>query len=132
MELKDFVAETIVQICEGIQEANKRTEEYGCVVCPQIATDSAAATYRDERRQPQIVNFNVAITVKDNKMDIAKGGSFAIGPISANKGVEEGSTTETQEVNRVSFSLPVLFPSVEPDGDRSFKPIGRAKNLRTT
>ena len=36
MELKDFVAETIVQICEGIQDAQKRTAGTDAVIAAPV------------------------------------------------------------------------------------------------
>ena len=34
MELKDFVKETLLQITQGIKEAQEATEEYGSVINP--------------------------------------------------------------------------------------------------
>ncbi len=107
MELKDFVAETLSQIVEGVQIAQKR--EDGTNVNAAMAGAEFGGhlvnvgTYGVATR----VDFDVSVTAETKGGAGAKLSVFGIG-------AEGGAGHTAGSANRISFSVPVRLP----DGDR--------------
>ena len=62
MELKDFVKETLLQITQGIKEAQEATEEYGSVINP--------SSYNSERTiiMPLLKTRNILYRMSNLKL----------------------------------------------------------------
>jgi hypothetical protein len=113
MDLKDFVAETLVQIVEGVEDARKRVEDKSVGVNPQMATthDHAGAQgllHIGGQTFAQVVQFDVALTVLEGKGTKGGIGIFAGG---IGLGSSGQSQTENSSVSRVKFSIPLVLPT---------------------
>lgn len=71
MELKDFIAQTISQVMEGVSEAQKLAENVGGAVNPKgqvyLTPDSAPFMDKGTTRIGDFINFDVAIEVTEGK-----------------------------------------------------------------
>ncbi|RHO73391.1 hypothetical protein DW083_05970 [Parabacteroides sp. AF48-14] len=121
MELKDFIKETLVQIAQGIEEAQVELAETDCIINPRDIKEDGFANViiKNKRHTVQCVDFNIALTSTSESADKAgigvMLGSFGIG---GNRTSSDGSTSNTS----ISFSVPVVFPSI----DNENKPVSRS------
>lgn len=121
MDLKEFVKETIVQISNGIEEANSELKESEAMVNPiyvQLNSNDAQGYGRTKERDPdcenpdsnllQKVDFDVAVSVEAGKQGSA-GAKLSIASIGI--GAEGKTESSNKSESRIKFSLPVVFPS---------------------
>lgn len=120
MELKDFVKETLIQIVQGISEAQDALADTDCAInpCETKNGDYATAYIKNKSRIVQDVDFNIALTSSTNSEN-KTGVGVLLGSIGlgGNQTSTDGNTSNTN----ISFSVPVVFPSV----DNNNKPISR-------
>ncbi|MGO4550286.1 hypothetical protein AB4059_04175 [Lysobacter sp. 2RAF19] len=114
MDLKDFVANTISGIIEGLVEAQARIDAHGAFVNPGnlmgSTKDRGESALWDNRNNnyARSISFDVALTVQEGTNTGAKIG-VATGLLNLNAG---GASENSQlAVNRVQFSVPILFPA---------------------
>ena len=64
MELRDFISETLIQIVQGINDAQKALKETECVINPRNIEqgDYAKAIIKNKAHVVQDVSFNIALT----------------------------------------------------------------------
>jgi hypothetical protein len=111
MKLKDFVAETLKEIIDGVTEAQGYYSSKGASVnSPNIVYRMAEASQLMDQVSGQIaqmVEFDVAITAAEGTE--TKGGiGVFVGPIGlGSQGKSDASNTS---VSRIKFSVPVLLP----------------------
>lgn len=111
MELKDFVAESIKQIIDGINEAKTYGEANGARINPhhQIHNSHNANSRRDRTTGETIetIDFDVAVTVTEGTQ--TKGG---IGVFTgfAGLGSQGQSEAANSSVSRLRFTVPIVFP----------------------
>lgn len=106
MELREFIAETLVQIQEGVQDAISRrsgTPQAAGVINPVFGTDMDAAG----PDHIQKVDFDVAVTVTEKAN---AGGKAGIKVFSIELGGEAGKSAEQSIVSRVKFAVPLISP----------------------
>lgn len=100
MELKEFVAETLKQVIDGVTAAQKYAAQNGSVV----GHDKEKSIYV---QSPQIVNFDVEVTTQDGVQTKGGAGIF-VGPVGA--GSQAGSERSSHYSNRIQFSVPLYLP----------------------
>ena len=101
MELKDFIAETLVQIQQGVEDAiSLRTGKLG-VINPAFGVDANAFT--KDHIQP--VEFDVAITVSDKA---SGGGKAGLKIFSVELGANGAKEKENSTVSRIKFTIPII------------------------
>lgn len=114
MELKDFVANTIGEIIEGLVEAQKRVTPHGAYINPgnlmRSTKEPGESALWDNRNNnyARPISFDVALTVEEGTNTGAKVG-VAAGIF--NLGAGGASENKQLAVNRVQFTIPVLFPA---------------------
>jgi len=114
MELKDFVAKTLLQVIEGVRIA--QSGEDG----PNVNADMAGASFGGNLINvgsygvATRVDFDVSVTAESSAGAGAKLTVMGVG-------VGGGAEHKAGSANRISFSVPVRLP----DGD-----TGRANRLR--
>lgn len=116
MDLKEFVKETLVQITQGVKEAQVECKEIGGLVNPMLSvkTCNDEVYKHDGKDYPATkVSFNVALTEANNKGDKTGIGVF-LGKVSLGK--EANKESEKQTVTSVEFSVTVVFPYISRDG----------------
>lgn len=102
MDLKTFVADTLVQIVEGVEEAREKIDQgsTNAVVNPVVSH----AFHND----PENVTFDVAVTVAD---EASKGGKAGIKVFSAEIGGGVDSKVSNQAATHIKFNIPLAVPS---------------------
>jgi len=108
MELKEFVKEVLVQLCEGVSDAQVEVSKLGGVVNPSGFRDDVKT--EDKRRPVEIVHFEIGL-VSENK----EGSSKGIGVFLSAIGIGGKSTDEErlESVTRIKFSVPIALPAVD-------------------
>lgn len=113
MELQDFISGTLVQIINGVANAQAQTSTSGAVVSPKVHAGPEVASplgylWCDSQQFAQIVQFDVALTTTKGK---AKKGGIGILAGAITVGGSGQSSAETSTVNRIKFSVPLILPS---------------------
>jgi hypothetical protein len=110
MNLKEFVAEALVQLVEGVIDAQDRTKDKKARIAPRLNANPETlklGVFNTGDVPAQMVSFDVALTAMEGTA--TKGG---IGLVVAM--VTLGSTGQSKEesssVSRVKFSVPVSLP----------------------
>ena len=115
MNLKEFVAETLRQIMDGVTEAKKYGSEVGAEVNPsgnlgRFDRMPEGVIYRQTEnggQYAQDVSFDVAVTTVEESQ--SKGGAkLAVAVFSVGGGKQSASTNSS--VSRVQFTVPVFLP----------------------
>lgn len=117
MELKEYVCQTIVQICQGVKDAQRECAEMGAIVNP------AAFVYKDGdcyiptklnqagvERRVQLIEIDAMLT--DSSSDTS-GGHLGLSVSFLGVKFGEDQKTGKESTNHVHFSVPVALPSVE-------------------
>lgn len=116
MELKEFVKETLIQITEGVKEAQEKCFESGGLINPMLAVKTSnAEVYRhhDSDYPATKITFRVGLTESDSK-DNKKGIGVFLGKMSI--GAESSKSSEIQSVTSVEFSVVAVLPYVDRKG----------------
>lgn len=112
MELKEFVSETIVQITQGILDAQEQTKSTGILISPPLRTEKDGQ-YEINRRDKmnyilQTLHFDVSLSVESTTTGGGQG-KASIAVFSASLGgKKESKDTNT---SRISFDIPICWPS---------------------
>lgn len=104
MELQNFITETLKQIVEGVQGAQK-----------YIATKQINATIQPKKSQEKIetVEFDVAVTsIESNQSGIS--GGIKVASI-FNIGGEGKNLSSEQNISRIKFKVQIELPHQEND-----------------
>jgi len=113
MNLKEFVAETLVQLVDGVIEAQARTKDQKAMINPRLLADSTTGkiglfhTNSGTGVPAQMITFDVALTATEGTG--TKGGIAVIAGI-LTLGSTGQSKEESSSVSRVKFSVPVSLP----------------------
>lgn len=107
MDLKTFVKETLVQIAEGVNEAQQGVEGAKCKLVrgeQQYISDKVGIPHVTNINEypVSVVNFNVTLT-NDDKQDSGGGLSVLFGTF--NIGAKAAKTTQQATSNSVSFQV---------------------------
>ncbi len=113
--MKEFVSETLFSIVDGIKEAQDKSKDLGASINPGGLMRNKASVKENSvwdnttNNYAQSVAFDIAITAEDT----AQGGA-KVKVLSGIFGGEIGGEKESKNVlaSRVSFSVPVLFPTI--------------------
>lgn len=114
MELKSFISETLLQLVEGVKEAQGKAKEHGGIVNPKvhITPKDARVGFSKESVHPinliYFVHFDIAITAVEGKETNGGIGVFVGAVGLGSQGHSEESNTTHSKIN---FDLAVQFPS---------------------
>lgn len=113
MELKDFVAQTLVQIVEGIDQANDSlSNKSAFVASSNIKTSEDIKYYYDKDRTLHYVSnvdFDVAINIQDSQSKTG-GANIEVFSVLNIGGKGEKGLINTS-TNRIKFTLPLALPT---------------------
>lgn len=113
MDVEQFVAETLKQICRGVASAQSEVADTGkgvispSVVQADIATAFRALTHPKTHTPIKEVEFDLAVTVTEASGSEGKL-SLSVFPIKAGIGGESSKAMES--VSRVKFVVPIALP----------------------
>ncbi|WP_206188308.1 hypothetical protein [Parasedimentitalea denitrificans] len=129
MELKEFIREAIVDIAEGIREADDKLKSMGGLVNPGAHKAGKAEVTGSDRRGPVIgrkpeefvaprttLKFDVAVSAASDTEEGA-GASAKIWVFAAS--VDGKTVAKTESVSRLSFDVDVVFPHDKDQKDRA-------------
>jgi hypothetical protein len=111
MELKEFVAETLKQIVEGLVVAQEHVKDKGATINPQdLTSTSGFPRYYTcgDGTNVQMIEFDVSLIATEGK---EAGGHIGVFFGSLGAGARGKSETENSATNRVKFSVPIILPS---------------------
>ena len=113
MELKEYIAETLVQISAGIEAAQNECRDCGGFINPahRVSNKRSAESHFGVLPSGQnifLVDFNVAITVVEENGSDTSGKLKVCGVIDIGGGVEQSNTSSA--TNKVSFKVPMALP----------------------
>ena len=112
MNLQEFIAESLLQIINGVKEAQTGSADTGAHINPAgliMPQEKISAPYHpNEDTYSSYIEFDVAITVTEGAE--RKGGIGVAAGIFAIGG--QGKTeTQSGTISRIKFSVPVMLPS---------------------
>ncbi len=114
MELRDFVAESLKQVVDGIVNAQEYSKKKGAFINPKdmvnTSNNGLIVTHNLGSGQypiPQVIEFDVAVTVSEGMEAKAGIGVFA-GALGL--GTQAKVADGNSSISRIKFSIPVLFP----------------------
>ncbi len=114
MNLKEFVRDTIIQIVDGVREAQVLAERAGAQVIPHLgqlyppkAAEERFIVVRNSGGLLADLEFDIALTVNEEKgTGVAAGGTVAI----FGGGLKSGSSSGSESVSRIKFHIPIVLP----------------------
>ena len=109
MELKEFIKTAITDITEAISELQSELDN-GAVINPSISRgEHGKAVLVDQGVAPiEHLNFDVAVTATEAS-NIDGNVKVGISIFGAKVGTE--SNAKTENVSRLTFSVPIVFPA---------------------
>lgn len=109
MELKEFIKTAIVSITEAVSDLQK-TLDNGTVVNPTLLQGDyeKSIMINNEVRIIERLNFDVAVTATESS-GLEGGTKAGISIFGAKVGAE--TNTKTENVSRLTFSIPLVLPS---------------------
>jgi hypothetical protein len=115
MDLKDFVADVISQLTDGMIEAINRhdAKKIPGKINPVFPGESGEL---DWKGAVQNIEFDISVTVSDKKSGEATGGVKVYVADISGKGSKSREDTTT---NRIKFTIPVSLPAHQISGSKS-------------
>lgn len=118
MNLQQFVAESLVQIVNGVREAQTQLKGSGARVAPLMrnttAKDSIGSAEGDGGQPVFLVEFDVLVAAAEGTG--TKGGiGVVVGVLGL--GSQGQSESKTGQDSRIQFKVPLLLPAQSRDGN---------------
>lgn len=107
MDLKEFVAETLVEIQEGVELAIQRTREQKTTGVINPVWGGTSHVGNDHIRE---VKFDIAVTVSDKSAGKLGSGIKVMG---ISIGGDLSESEESAHVSRIQFVIPIVPPVTE-------------------
>ena len=116
MELKEFITESLVQIAEGIDDANAKLKGSEAFVNPnsvQAYSKEAKAygrvntNFKEDLPLVELIEFDVAIQAESGEKT---GGGLKISIASIGLGAEGSTSDSHSSQSRIKFSIPMVYP----------------------
>ncbi len=138
MEIKSFISDALVQICEGIIDAQEKTGQMakdGYFVPCVIRSETKGATFTE-------VTFDIALEVVNEsgtgtKRVVDGNAKIFVASVEVSSTQGEKQTDRTSRLSRVQFKIPMIWPdfpnkiaSQQPPMPVSERVQQRLENLR--
>ena len=115
MELKDFIAQTLTQIVEGVRSAQEPTKKLDGIINPTMNDFSdnpnlghiGTRGYSNDQRVIFPVQFDVSLSTEQAK---TKGGEAGLRVSVFSAGGKKQTKSTESQVAQVKFVVPVLLP----------------------
>ena len=122
MELKDYIAETLVQITNGIIEAQKRLQDSDVIVNPAKTFGSKGDFWIGKNqdigsvaRRVQEVEMKIGV-ISTEETTGDGGAKLHLGVLNLGAGIEDKGMERNE--NYVKFSIPVSFPVTDYEPEK--------------
>ncbi len=96
MELKEYIETVLVDICEAVSEAKRKTEK--------IAAIAPASVEGKVVDNGQLVDFEILVAASNSSQKEVSGKIQVIGI-----GGKADNTQEIQKTNKIKFQVPIYF-----------------------
>ncbi|WP_394749575.1 hypothetical protein [Spongiimicrobium salis] len=108
MDLKDFIKQTLIEITNGVTEAQQEIKDSGAYINPEgfHTGEHVRSNYSREYRHVQKVKMSVGVNVVENSE--MKGGAGIISVLSL--GVSGKVSDVNTITNRIEFEIPISLP----------------------
>ena len=131
MELKEFIKTAITDITDAISELQNEIGS-DAIVSPPMPSPITLKTLKQNGRNRLIsdIDFDVAITVGSVDSMEGNAGAGVLQVFSAK--VNAGNESRTENVSRLTFSIPVIYPTAEVITDREVETEQTRERHRTS
>lgn len=132
MELKEFIKTAITDITDAVSELQAGLDN-GAIVNPSlpnpIPNETVDVSQNDSvNNRISNIDFDIALTVSDT--DTIEGeGKIGIQVFSAKIGGDSKSRTEN--ISRITFSIPIVLPTLHLKSDKEYYEQTCNRNLKT-
>lgn len=115
MNLKEFVAESLKEIIDGVKEAQDHAKNTNAEVCPSLTRfgEGKEAYYVSSNTAQKVVyvDFDVAVSAEEgtNKERGGRGG-IKVAFMKVEAGLDIKKTEKESTISRLQFRLPVVWP----------------------
>ncbi len=111
MELKEFVSQSLLQIFEGVKQAQDQLKDTGGTIAPSnISSRPQHPSIIGYVHSAPIISVDIDVSVTTTDANNSKAGlGLFIAAFSG--GVQAGSESSNNQFNRLRFSVPVVLPS---------------------
>ncbi len=108
MDLKDFIKQTLIEITNGVKEAQESIKDSGAYINPKglHSGENIRSGYEDQFRSLQKVKMSVAVNAVENSE--MKGGIGIISVFSA--GLSSKVSDINTVTNRIEIEIPISLP----------------------
>ena len=117
MELKEFAKETLLQLTEGVKEAQAECLKHGGLINPMlevpISHTGSKVQIKDKYFPVTKVEFKVGLS-ENTGTENKKGIGVFLSSISL--GAEQTKDKSFQSITSIEFSVPVVLPFIDRDG----------------
>lgn len=109
MDLKSFIKEGLIDICQGVSEAKKEIK-HNIIAPSKIEVDDHVKHFYEMSQ----IEFDIATTVKDITSSAIEGKvkTSIISVVSAKITAKGNVENENQSITRIKFSVPVTFLNI--------------------
>lgn len=110
MELKEFVSQSLLQIFEGIQQAQSQLQNSSGKIVPAypyLKNDNGTILSSNNSQPIVLIDFDVSLTTVDAS---TTKGTFGIFVAAFGGGAQAGSESSNNQFSHLKFSIPVLLP----------------------
>jgi|SRR5690554_672777 len=109
MELQEFIRQTLVQITQGIIDAQDELQNTECLINPMSYTSASNYIFEgveNSTRSIQKIKMNIVLDVTNSS-----GSNSGIGVAKVIKaGIDNSESKSQKEVTTVEFEIPISFP----------------------
>lgn len=123
MELRDFISSTILEISQGIKQAQVKCtdENLDVLINPDITIgskgdyvipDTKKSKYNFNRRV-QLLEMDISVTVSETEQNSVSGGAGISKIVKIGVDASTSGSTENTSQNRIKFTIPVAFPAAK-------------------
>lgn len=111
MELQEFIKETLVQITNGVIEAQKEIKETGGLINPKSWTKDLLSSSSSDNHLNTIQKVKMNVVVNVTEKAGTSSGINVVQIIKAGINAEESETNN--KVTSIEFEVPIAFPTME-------------------
>jgi len=111
MELQEFISSVLMQLIEGVVQAQEFAQSHNVEIFPEekfFSDFEKMSRTTKTKRLVNFVEFDVAVVVVESK-DLS--GGMGIRVPGWNIGYHAKTETEKSIVNRIKFSVPIVLPT---------------------
>ena len=111
MELKDFIKQTLVEITNGVKEAQEEIKDSGAYINPEglHRGEHLELGYEGRYRHIQKVKMSVSVNAVENSELKGKAGIISVISLGVSGKVSDVNSIS----NRIEFEIPISIPNMK-------------------